>query len=302
MTFCVIQYDRRPSRILSVIVIPQKHIADRQIHVLKSSKVPCHPSAKIGLQYREKLIAAPEQSQEISRGLDGHARAMVYRLTTMTGLRANEMANLTLSSFDLAVDVPTVTIEAAYSKHRRKDVMPLHHDLVTNLRQWLSESAHTNDGQQVVLAYSRAADAKCERLFPGTWSGRAADMLRSDLDATGILFDTDDGVADFHSLRHSFLSHLATDGLHPKLAQQLARHSAITLTMDQSSHVGLLDRDAALESLPTFVSPEPQTMRATGTTDDASDFSCTKKLHATCRNQPFSTDFICHFGQSRRFQ
>ena len=101
-------------------------------------------------------------------------------------------------------------------------------------------------------------------------------MQRIDLDATGILFDTDDGVANFYSLRHSFLSHLATDGLHPKLAQQLARHSAITLTMDRYSHVGLLDLDAALESLPTFVLPEPQAMRATGKTHDASDFSCKK--------------------------
>ena len=238
------------------------------------------------------LIAAAEKSQEIFRGLDGHARAMLYRLATMTGLRANELANLTLSSFDLSVDVPTVTIEAAYSKHRRKDVLPLHHDLVTKLQQWLSEIAHSNDDQHVVLAFNRAADAKCERLFPGTWSGRAADMLRIDLDAAGILFDTDDGVADFHSLRHSFISHLATGGVHPKLAQQLARHSTITLTMDRYSHVGLLDLNAALESLPTFVLPEPQAMRATGTTHGASDFSCTKSCTRTAEishSQPISS-------------
>lgn len=153
------------------------------------------------------------------------------------------------------------------------------------MREWLSTCEHTQDDQSTVLAFDRAADAKCERLFSGTWADRAADMFRIDLDAAGIPFATDDGIADFHSLRHTFISNLATGGVHPKLA----RHSTITLTMDRYSHVGLLDMNSALESLPNIVSPESQTMRATGTTDDAADFSCTKSCNAPAeisRSQP----------------
>ena len=40
-------------------------------------------------------------------------------------------------------------------------------------------------------------------------------------------------VADFHALRHTFITNLAESGVHPKLAQELARHSTITLTMDK---------------------------------------------------------------------
>ena len=41
---------------------------------------------------------------------------------------------------------------------------------------------------------------------------------------------------DFHSLRHTFISNLADSGVHPKVAQTLARHSTITLTMDRYTH------------------------------------------------------------------
>jgi len=239
------------------------------------------------------LIATVEKSQETFRGLNGSTRAMLYRLAAMTGLRASELASLTSASFELAAHVPTVTLEASYSKHRREDVLPLHPDLVARLHQWLTERKQHSDEQSVILSMDRAAGANPERLFPGTWTEKAAKMLRNDLDAADIPFSTDDGVADFHSLRHTFISNLAAGGVHPKLAQQLARHSTITLTMDRYSHVGLVDLNAALESLPVATAPEMQSMRATGTTDqEATDFSCTKSctrpVQLNCF-QPFST-------------
>ena len=50
-------------------------------------------------------------------------------------------------------------------------------------------------------------------------------------------------------------------------AKELARHSTITLTMDRYSHVGLLDMNWALESLPGIPArhPKPQRAMATGT-------------------------------------
>ncbi len=238
------------------------------------------------------LIAETEKSEETFRGLDGSTPAMLYRVAAMTGLRASELASLTSASFDLAAEVPTVTLEAAYSKHRREDVLPIHPDLVARLRQWSSERERAQDDQRDILTLHRAADAKPERLFPGTWTERAFKMLRNDLEVAGIPYVTDDGIADFHSLRHTFISNLAAGGVHPKLAQQLARHSTIALTMDRYTHLGLIDMNSALESLPNIAAPESQTMRATGTTDDTADFSCTKSCNASVqlnRIQPVST-------------
>jgi len=56
--------------------------------------------------------------------------------------------------------------------------------------------------------------------------------------------------ADFHSLRHWFITGLARAGVWPKMAQTLARHSDIRLTLDVYTHVELPDRSAAIETLP----------------------------------------------------
>jgi hypothetical protein len=120
-----------------------------------------------------------------------------------------------------------------------------------------------------------------ESIWPGTWPKRAAELFRRDLDEARSIWlaefekltdeyqrrtesrflnpDNDHGeVADFHALRHTFIPMhagefmLASSGVHPKVAQQLARHSTIALTMDRSSHTRRADLNAAVENLPTL--------------------------------------------------
>ena len=60
-----------------------------------------------------------------------------------------------------------------------------------------------------------------------------------------------DGLfADFHSMRHLFITSLERAGISPKMAQTLARHSDIRLTLGLYTHVELHDQTAAIESLP----------------------------------------------------
>ena len=76
-------------------------------------------------------------------------------------------------------------------------------------------------------------------------------MVREDLRAAGIPYQDDDGrYFDFHALRGQFISLLAAKGVHPKVAQTLARHSSITLTMDYYTHLDVLDVTGALDKLP----------------------------------------------------
>ena len=76
-------------------------------------------------------------------------------------------------------------------------------------------------------------------------------MFREDAEAAGIAYrDDSDRVADFHALRHTFISNLAAGGVHPKTAQVLARHSTITLTMDRYTHSLHQDQLQALDVLP----------------------------------------------------
>ncbi|HUY31631.1 MAG TPA: hypothetical protein VMV69_02550 [Pirellulales bacterium] len=83
------------------------------------------------------LIEAARRG-EAFRELSGPDRALLYMLAANTGLRANELASLTRASFNLEGDPPTVTVEAGYSKRRRRDVLPLRADLVVRLCPFLS--------------------------------------------------------------------------------------------------------------------------------------------------------------------
>jgi len=83
----------------------------------------------------------------------------------------------------------------------------------------------------------------------------------NDVDASG-------SVADFHSLRHSFCTALARGGVAPKVAQDLARHSDINLTLSLYSHTVVEDRAEALAALSDLSHAGAEAMRATGTDDD----------------------------------
>ncbi|MBA7677128.1 Tyrosine recombinase XerC [subsurface metagenome] len=67
-------------------------------------------------------------------GVEGYERAVLYRFATYTGLRANEIRNLTVSSFDF--NNYTVKVKAACSKRRREDVLPLRKDTTTTMREF----------------------------------------------------------------------------------------------------------------------------------------------------------------------
>jgi integrase len=81
-----------------------------------------------------ELLKAAKTSKESIQCFSGRQRAMIYTLSFMTGLRRAEIASLTSASFNLEGTPATVTIEARNSKHRKLDVLPLHPELVTMLR------------------------------------------------------------------------------------------------------------------------------------------------------------------------
>ena len=92
-------------------------------------------------------------------------------------------------------------------------------------------------------------------MWPGTWHSDAAEMLRNDLKDAQIPYEDERGrIFDFHALRHQFISNLASAGVHPKVAQQLARHSSISLTMDRYTHLQSDDVANALHELPELPS------------------------------------------------
>jgi integrase len=194
-----------------------------------------------------RLIQTAETGPEVYH-MPGPLRAMAYRLAIGTGFRANEIRSLTPKSFDLDRSPPLVALSPSIAKNRRGVEQPISRSLAEELRRWLSDKPH---GQPVLPLHHETAKA-----------------IRIDLAAAGIPYATDDGVADFHSLRGAYISALVRSGASVKTVQTLARHSNPSLTLKRYARADVHDVVGAVETLPNLSpksSPNAEPMAATGT-------------------------------------
>ena len=101
--------------------------------------------------------------------------------------------------------------------------------------------------EALVAARAGRAAPSASPVFPAETFPNARTFGR-DLKAAGVEPRNDEGrVVDFHVLRVTFVSRLATAGVHPRIAQALARHSSIELTMRAYTDLALLDLRGAVE-------------------------------------------------------
>ena len=147
-----------------------------------------------------------------------------------------------------------VRIKAKDEKARRGDVIPLPQELVTVMRSWFPKFS---------------ADAL---LWPGKWAAqkRAGKLIQQDLETARnhwladapnesdhearakspmLRYKNDTGQADFHALRHTYLSRLGRSGVSAKAMQKLARHSTVELTIGRYTHANLNDLGAAVRQM-----------------------------------------------------
>jgi integrase len=179
-----------------------------------------------------KLLDAAE-SGPVHHNLTGYERKLVYALALQTGLRVSEIKSLTVSSFNLTEG--RVNLSGAYTKNKKQADIKLTPAMVVALKKYFTASQK--------LPTVKAFDMP----------NQAAKMIKRDLEAAGIPYKTDEGKADFHSLRHSFITGLSRSGAMPKEAQVAARHSTITLTMDYYTHTQQAAQDKIMESQPDIM-------------------------------------------------
>ena len=192
-----------------------------------------HPRRALKPEEFARLVESARTSGMDIQGYSGDDRSRIYRISYFTGLRRGEVGSLMPRSFDLDGTPPTVTVEAAFSKHRRKDVLPLHPTLVAELRDWL---ATKGDG---------------ELLFPLLGKRRTWYMVKKDLERAGIPYETAEGIADFHAAgRHTHITELLRNGATLPQVRELARHCDVRMTM-KYTHIGIEDQARALQLLPS---------------------------------------------------
>ena len=227
------------------------------------------------------------------RGMSGADRAMLYRLAVGTGFRATELRSLTPGSFHLDTDRPSVTVQAADSKHRCRDTQPIRQDLADLLRPWLADKPggtpvfgvpeRTAEMIRMDLRRARARWIRAAHNLQERRERWKSDTLRAE--------DSDGRVVDFHSLRVSYVTWLVQGGASVKAAQELARHSDPKLTLNVYTKLGIHDLAGTLDALPSLpgnrLEREAVALRATGT-DDAQ--AC----------QPGAPDHTLHHTQHAR--
>jgi len=190
----------------------------------------------------ETTTAQPERF-----GMSGPGRALLYRLAVESGLRANELRTLTAAAFDF--ENKTVTLSAAYSKHRREDTLPLRPDTAAQLKEFIK--------------------GKLPGAMVFDMPKKTAKMLRPDLAAAGIAYKDEAGrYFDFHGLRHTTASLLVNANVNPKVAQSLMRHSDINLTLSRYTHTLTGQEAQAVAMLPDLSQPSRQSQAAVATGTD----------------------------------
>jgi integrase len=159
----------------------------------------------------ERLMKATE-IRKYRRKDKAKEKVLIYRLLLGTGLRSTELSLLTPSQIDFANN--RLTVEAAKTKNRKADVLPIREDLVESLKAWIE--LHGVKSHERIFHYNNNS---IRRSFYG------------DLKAAGIERKGEDGRSiDVHSLRKTFGTMLARAGIPLTTVQRLMRHSTPLLT------------------------------------------------------------------------
>jgi hypothetical protein len=226
---------------------------------------------------------------------------LLYLTAAGTGFRVSELAALRPRNVDLDSEPPTVTVKAGYPKKGQNAVQPLAAALAGEVASYLAGKP------------SRGPD------WPGTWADRAAKMLDRDLTTARARWlesfqddreraeaersdflayvDADGRYADFHALRHTYISPIVQSGAPAKTAQTLTRHSMVLLMLGRYAHASLLDLSAAVAALPPISPSGPdanrQALAATGTDGAGTHPNSPMRLCPDLCPQPAKTgDFL----------
>ena len=224
------------------------------------------------------LLEAARQSADVLRCLPGLDRHFLYLTACATGFRVSEMASMTPESFNLDGDTPTAKVQASCTKNRKQAVQPLPLNVAHAIREFL---AYKPAGLPL---WPENPTAPAE-----SWRLHAAEMIRGDLkearknwlqsfhddtqrtkaEQSDFLAyrDAEGRYADFHALRHSFITMVGKAGVSPREHQDLARHSTYALT-SKYSHSRFYDLAAAVQGLPIQMAgpgTQSQELAATGT-------------------------------------
>ena len=159
-------------------------------------------------EHRRRRALSPDEVRRVLGVAPPHRR-LLYEVALCTGLRANELRNLTVG--DVNPELGGLRLDAAWTKNRRGGLQPLPAQVMARLRE-----AAVGKDPHAPLLYAPSHPARA---------------LGRDLKVAGIPKSGPQGTIDFHSLRTTFITRLIEAGANPKEVQDLARHQSVQMTL-----------------------------------------------------------------------
>lgn len=170
----------------------------------------------------------------------GRERRLVYMLAAWTGLRRNEIRQLRWGDVQLDTLPAKIALRAKTTKSKRADSLPLHSQLADELRAWRAVNVLPTD-----------------RVFRAVPNMK---VFRADLKLADIPNKDEAGrYVDLHSLRVSLSTMLAANGVSPRTAQAIMRHSDPRLTANVYTDEKILPLAAELVNVPAIPMAGDQT-------------------------------------------
>ena len=159
-------------------------------------------------------------------------RQVLYWFVLTTGFRANECASLRWADLTLDGERSAARLDGEFTKSGDDAVIPLQAFVVDAVRQMRArrDVLRTSRGEGPVL--------HTDAVF--FVNSKLARLVRKDAEFAGLI--SEHGITskrvDFHCLRKSCARILIELKIHPKVIQQILRHSDIRLTMDLYGELG----------------------------------------------------------------
>ena len=193
-------------------------------------------------------------SEEIARLLSSCAphRRVLYETAFLSGLRANELRNVTLNHLDGARC--GLHLDAEWTKNRKPGFQPLPSSLVERLREF----AESGEPSRLYSKFYGRADAESPApanplLYVPSHPARDLDV---DLQKAGIQKQAPGGKIDFHACRLAYINFVIEAGVSIKEAQSLARHSTPDLTLNVYGRTREDRLSEAVERVASMLQPE----------------------------------------------
>lgn len=191
----------------------------------------------------ERLVEAAWKRHEIERTLPGmpsrpeyddavRDRQVLYWFVLTTGFRANECASLRWADLRLDDERPSARLDGQFTKNGDDAVIPLQGFVVDAFREMRTRRDTSR------MQRSEGATLDTDPVFHV--NSKLARLVRKDAEFAGLI--PEHGITakrvDFHALRKSCARILIELKVHPKVIQQILRHSDIRLTMDLYGELG----------------------------------------------------------------